>query len=1703
MSFSGFGAGSNAGKAPTRGGFSGGRGGGRGGGNQPSFGSQSGGFGGSAGPSFGSGFPSSGGGVGGGRGRGSGSRGRGRGRGGGQQQRQPQQQQQGGFGFGAGSGSGFPPAKQQQPTFGSQAQPSFGGTAGPSFGSGFPSGNTGRGGSNRGGSNRGGSRGRGTRGGRGGGSQPAFGGSSAFPSNNAPNFGAGMQKPAPFGGTTPAATPFGGSGLQQGSQPNFGSFGAGSQPRQQQQQQPTKAKRTRTPRQAHAQQSQAAGFGGFGQASKPQQPKPQQSTAFSGFGAGAQPMTAQGGGIFGAQSGTQQTMQGQQQMQQKKKGKKEKAERKPKKDRKKRTRITPVKDAEMGEADTGDDEEPEEGEEEEEDEATAGGGGSLAARLGGRVTAQAEDEEDHEEETDEEDEEEEDDEGAEDDAAPSGGSSLFSRLGARETEAATEKKIASKTLRVGAKEFVPSTKAKKAAPAAPSTVGLKSTYKAGLLKEVPALRTEPQLSIEAEYLTEDKAEARFKVLDEMDSVIRKRNPDAKLIGTCLDMCPEKERMKRQWQRDLSQFEMVEGTEHAHPFVCIKKFSRSAAGQETSLPHELRTLPSLRNSISYLLHYVLPKMVNEESLDAYNFLTDRFRAIRQDIVKQRLGGEEGAALSAIIVRFHIHAFHIFGGNAHFDAKANKARFTDALTAVDQACKDYRAKTNNFLPEESEMRGYKILMGLDDQSALRDVAIVHPTVLHTAEVQFAIAAYNAFLDNNYVRFFRMALQDANYLQFCLMHSHFNAMRLKALPVLENAYFKLQLDSKALERDLGLPGDTDKVQIWLQSIGMSGAYDEKGFTVTCTGHTIDPELHLPRFPLYERVPSTLAELLYGQGTLVPDWVPVAFSWFSSVSTPATTENLLKRPRPLVGTGDLGTTGIVGTAGLEMRQKAMREAQERKIRETEEQQRARQQALEALIPETTEKLVDEVADAEMRSVAADVLEVIKEFPRQYAASIVHETLHEQIVDIAQHFISEGHSIRSVVDSVVAEVLKAEVNKVSREELAVHNAEYHAILECCDDLVDDVLDAEIANVCQKELSWWMAIHYGSEDMADMIIEEYLQETLAMAADQAAFNETQLLGRSFKDSAMQWQEAYPSDILGRLASRLPYDSFGHGCSPVVLGYVPQPTSGYSYPLQCPAFMYLMTYLIPPVLLADLSSKAAASVLTESTFLHVPISSPCKATPDEQKEIRFLLQRSANLSEEFTHWDVSKNGTGTVSVSARPKHTMIPLPMIVDLRTVDEVIAYILSQVEAIFTPWQNEPETERTLLVYLLGFVGHECDDSRNCFNCAELEDAICSAIEEQHGDSVLVYIHSPDEEVSTNFFMPMSWLDGHSAEHRTCLHTKMISYTNAVIDGLARDHRARKWVSMDTLVRCSYGEVLNRIRQMGIRGILMEQSNDTWENANGLHHGLMHFLEDEFRTDQDYFHLCMPDAGLWSDGGASTEYDAAAVKASALNLIQNMLQVPIARDVRHVVHALDLHYQYSLEQATLWSSSSVYHRVYFDSVLFLEHLKQRELLWDNLQAMVPPAVLPMKRTRIQDDSDILVKTALSPIAQPNFGASPVKMRRPDPEPSPPVVDLGGDEDDVLVVLDSGDAQEEQAEQAGTAEETADNDPELTKLREALQKSLLQAREDGAQFRRDLDEAAMPVQKSAAVTTAASAASSSRGGGFFSDMMRKIRKVLH
>nr|XP_020830602.1 germinal-center associated nuclear protein-like [Phascolarctos cinereus] len=276
-----------------------------------------------------------------------------------------------------------------------------------------------------------------------------------------------------------------------------------------------------------------------------------------------------------------------------------------------------------------------------------------------------------------------------------------------------------------------------------------------------------------------------------------------LTGTCPDICPEKERYPREIQSQLSPSEMLPGTDKVDHPAAIKECSRSSAGLEELLPHDLRPLAVLNMTMGYLVTHILDQEERNYQ-DWYSFVWSRTRGIRKDILQQHLHDPQTVSLMEKCARFHIHCAHHLCEEpiSSFDAPTNKAQITKCLFALKEMYLDL-ASEGKSSRREAEFQASAILLALDQGDVLRQVRQLQPQVRNAPEVKFALQAFTALDSNNYVRFFKL-VREASYLNACLLHGYFSQARGNALRAMTATH------TVSSQKTTGFP--MDRVVGWL---------------------------------------------------------------------------------------------------------------------------------------------------------------------------------------------------------------------------------------------------------------------------------------------------------------------------------------------------------------------------------------------------------------------------------------------------------------------------------------------------------------------------------------------------------------------------------------------------------------------------------------------------------------------------------------------------------------------------------------------------------------------------------------------------------------------------------------------------------------------------------------------------------------------------
>ncbi|KAJ8921826.1 hypothetical protein NQ315_008458 [Exocentrus adspersus] len=131
-----------------------------------------------------------------------------------------------------------------------------------------------------------------------------------------------------------------------------------------------------------------------------------------------------------------------------------------------------------------------------------------------------------------------------------------------------------------------------------------------------------------------------------------------IVGTCREMCPLEETEMREKRKLLHVLEILPGTEtdwmpKADRSRMVKSFSRSAAGKAMQDPKNLRPPDVLLKTLNYLLEDVISRKDISWTV-IYDFIMDRLRSVRQDLVIQNASHAYCISILQPIVRFHAYA-----------------------------------------------------------------------------------------------------------------------------------------------------------------------------------------------------------------------------------------------------------------------------------------------------------------------------------------------------------------------------------------------------------------------------------------------------------------------------------------------------------------------------------------------------------------------------------------------------------------------------------------------------------------------------------------------------------------------------------------------------------------------------------------------------------------------------------------------------------------------------------------------------------------------------------------------------------------------------------------------------------------------------------------------------------------------------------------
>lgn len=179
---------------------------------------------------------------------------------------------------------------------------------------------------------------------------------------------------------------------------------------------------------------------------------------------------------------------------------------------------------------------------------------------------------------------------------------------------------------------------------------------------------------------------------------------------------------------------------------VKRFRRSAAGDDEQLPSDIRPPSVLQKTLNYLLEEVVNGP--EALCKVHKFVWDRTRAIRNDFSIQQVTKPDDVRIAIDcferIARFHILALHQLSlpenvENNEFDAHQELEQLNKTLLSLTYYYDDNRETV--ISPNEAEFRAYMIMIEIEYSrpNLEQRAGTWRKPVLEDLHVQMALSLY----------------------------------------------------------------------------------------------------------------------------------------------------------------------------------------------------------------------------------------------------------------------------------------------------------------------------------------------------------------------------------------------------------------------------------------------------------------------------------------------------------------------------------------------------------------------------------------------------------------------------------------------------------------------------------------------------------------------------------------------------------------------------------------------------------------------------------------------------------------------------------------------------------------------------------------------------------------------------------------------------
>ncbi|PVU85828.1 hypothetical protein BB559_006805 [Furculomyces boomerangus] len=276
-----------------------------------------------------------------------------------------------------------------------------------------------------------------------------------------------------------------------------------------------------------------------------------------------------------------------------------------------------------------------------------------------------------------------------------------------------------------------------------------------------------------------------------------------IVGTCTKMCPDFEAEEREYQKGLDKYEMIPGTENVDKEKAVKTFHRSAAGNEQSLPDDIRTPETLKRTMDYLINTILAS--DQSMIECHQFIRDRTRSIRQDFSVQNIRDINAIKVFERIARYHIISTHMLSEEKFFSEPQEMEQLKKTLQSLLEFYDEIRLQNQSDEPiteNECEIRAYHLMSHMRDMDGRRIAEHLPDKIFWSAIIQQTLKLIrlaqcsNSLIGRNeppnldgaqnfYSQFFKEIKSNRTpYLLSCVAEYHFASIRRSALKSLNRS-------------------------------------------------------------------------------------------------------------------------------------------------------------------------------------------------------------------------------------------------------------------------------------------------------------------------------------------------------------------------------------------------------------------------------------------------------------------------------------------------------------------------------------------------------------------------------------------------------------------------------------------------------------------------------------------------------------------------------------------------------------------------------------------------------------------------------------------------------------------------------------------------------------------------------------------------------